>query len=423
MTLEERVKKFPFVSYGKSIMGYIVDCAFVLVFTLICFFSFASPIYVAMGGQQAFTQGSSFLIDSGLVYEGDSGFMTYATVEADSKDDSGEHTYGYKTLEDKVWNYYTGFIASDDRTSFDDVEEKTFANMAAWTLKNVYGLSEEKNDNSFYVPQVIGGVYNYASKPVLKDEIKAKVALSDATTLEDLLAFYSASDGTGAYIDAYSHLMSQPYFTDVQNKLDEIQYVAYAPFGGFAVLVFFLLIPLLNKDGKTLGKMIIGTAVIDKRRKHPKKWQILVHYGVIVCWWAFLLLVHSYIWAIFAIFLSIMDYLVRIINKNGQSLHDIMAQTVVIDARHTDWEHTDYQGGEEVLSAAEERKNKKQTWEEKYANKASYEKKEEADEDYGLLNMETVEKKRKAKDSISSFDEFEKETGNKNGEKEKKEGK
>jgi len=366
-----------------------------------------------MNGQEAYNQGKTLMLDSKLVYLTDNGFMTYSNIDSISEDEQGNKTYGYKTLEDKVWFYYTDFLVNDERCEFTAVTEKTEDNMATWVLQYLYGISSTENTSDYYEAATVEGVSSYTSRPVLKASVQEKVDNEDTAVLSSLLKYYSSSDGTGIYLKAYSNLSTQPYFVKVQNTLDEIQYIAYAPFAGAGVIIFFVIIPLCTKDGKTIGKLALGLSVIDKDRKKAKKWQILIHYLVIVCWWTIILTVHSYIWMVFGIFLSIIDYMVRIINRNGQSLHDILAQTIVITSRGTEWERFNYKGGEEIMNKELDSKNNpsNQSWEDKYVKKSiskSDDKEDTSDveEDTGVLNMDIINKRRDDIKKVTSFDDY-----------------
>ncbi len=94
-----------------------------------------------------------------------------------------------------------------------------------------------------------------------------------------------------------------------------------------AVTILYLILPLILKKGQTLGKKMMGVKVVNKKDGSPVNFVT-----VIIRFFAF---------AVIEFFLSItlnifylpiiISLVIMIVNKQGQSLHDLLARTVVVD--------------------------------------------------------------------------------------------
>ena len=90
------------------------------------------------------------------------------------------------------------------------------------------------------------------------------------------------------------------------------------------VLVIYLLIPLLNKDGTTIGKKMLQMRVIDsKTGKNASKFQLLIRFT----FFALINVVLGYFTYSISIFISI---LMMFFNKQRQTIHDVVSSTMIV---------------------------------------------------------------------------------------------
>ncbi|MFA6755561.1 MAG: RDD family protein [Bacilli bacterium] len=391
-------KKTKPVGFGKSIMAYIIDMALTIIGICLIFAAVSSPIYQANNGSTTYNNGSSFLLDSQLVYKNDDGFKTYGQIEATYEED-GITKYGYQTLEEKVWYYYTTFLLEDSRTEFNELTvEHTKENATTWVLANLYGISDGTNTSDYYDPALVDGKYSYTTRPVLKDKYQTLVDNKDETTLSSLLTYFANDDGGGLYFIAFNHMSDQTYYINCQEQLDKIQYLALLPAYLIAPLLFFIIIPLLVPNGKTIGKLIFGLAVTTNKFTKAKKWQIFVHYLLVYFWWLFLLMPNMTIGIILAVFFMVMDYLFRIIRQDKKCIHDLLAKTVVIDSRkykifNTEEEYNTYLKGVNYTADDD-----KKSWEDKYSKKINNDDKSQ-DASSLVIDIDTLKKHKEEKDN------------------------
>lgn len=380
-------KVYP-AGFGKSLAAYLLDAAITIICIVIGYFA-SSPICIShFNVAQAKIEGKAFYEDSHLVYfDANEGVRSYYGLST-TTNENGEHYYAI--LEEAIWHYYVEFLATDERCSFSSIgEERSVEAAATYVYKEIYKIDKEGNGNEYYVPsKTSDGSYSFTSRPVLRDGYKKAIDEGDETVEKTLLNAYIDQE-SGYYVTPFNDLTSkQPYLLERINKINDAQRFALLPSGILFPTVFFFLIPLINKEGKTIGKMILSLKVASIDPAPLKLWQKFVHYGVILAYWLLILASGVWIVMILAIFASIIDYLVRILNHDMRSLHDLLARTVVIDTKRS----------EKVDVVENEPVNK--SWEDTYIHKSS-EAKKEAEEDerlYDILDLSTMKEAEEKKE-------------------------
>ncbi len=380
-------KVYP-AGFGKSIAAYLLDAAITIICIVIGYFS-ASPICIEhfeVGKAKA--EGRSFYEDSHLVYfDENEGVRSYYGLTS-LTDGSGEHYYAI--LEEAIWHYYVEFLALDERCDFSSVAESKSVDAAEkYVYEKIYGIDEKGDGNAYYLPKKNeDGSYSFSSRPVLKDGYKSAIDSGDGEIEKKILEAYINTE-SGYYLTPFDNLTNgQGYLAERINRINDAQRFALLPSAILFPVVFFFLIPLINKDGKTIGKMIFSLRLSSRDLPPLRFWQKFVHYGVILSYWLLILVSGVWIVMILAIFASIIDYLVRIINRSLLSLHDLLAHTVVIDTKKSE------------RIEEEETSTPNKSWEDNYIHKAS-EGKKEAEEDerlYEILDMKTMEEAEEKKE-------------------------
>ena len=93
--------------------------------------------------------------------------------------------------------------------------------------------------------------------------------------------------------------------------------------------VLYLIIPLIDKDGLTLGKKLCGIMLFDERRQtKARKWQIVYRFVLIVLAGAAL-----YPWTGIYTFLlyPVLRFIVLILNRKNKTLCDLLTSTMLIE--------------------------------------------------------------------------------------------
>ena len=93
--------------------------------------------------------------------------------------------------------------------------------------------------------------------------------------------------------------------------------------------VLYLIIPLIDKDGLTLGKKLCGIMLFDERRQtKARKWQIVYRFVLNVLAGAAL-----YPWTGIYTFLlyPVLRFIVLILNRKNKTLCDLLTSTMLIE--------------------------------------------------------------------------------------------
>jgi len=332
-------------SYMRASFAFLIDSAIAIGFMFLVYFLVGEKLMLpGLGYQKEVDAYCQYSADSGLaslVYKSDGvtidavNTYQYKTVETLP---GGTSENGYHLYEKIVWDYYTAFLPSHG----DDV--KGVSASAYYTpefvTKSIYGLTDDGKGNDYYVPAPDGvGGNNFALQPVLNSHYQALV---DAGNLEDglrpLLYSFRSSDGSaGLYIDAIVNLKSQTSYSTPIASCNRIRYLATIPAILGPSLIFFFIIPLAVPNGRTLGKLMLGLAVLGDDGYKAHKINIVLHYFIIMLVYEVLLLPDQIIgFPLFAL-LFIIDYVVLILSKKHQSLHDMLSKSVVVDAKASVW--------------------------------------------------------------------------------------
>lgn len=326
-------------SYGKTTIAYLLDAVCTIAMIFLLYYAFGSTVLLpAQNYQATYDEYIAFMNDSGLTKGDASGtLLTYDETIQDGKP-------GWQYYQEAVLRYYKVFVPGDsgavfyeeDKVSKDENGSYSAESINLFLLKNVYLLNEDgsqasENSDPYFV-------LDETSEDPYDVKLSENYDNADPLTLTKLKTFFANSeDRSGAYFKAVTHFTSQPHFKELQSSIGLKRYIAYLPSFILSPLIFFFLIPVCAKDGRTLGKLVAKTAVIGSNGYKAKKRNIILHYAILTVVWG-LLLIPNTIFGIMAMaILLLVDYLALILSKNHASLHDKIARTLVINAKESNW--------------------------------------------------------------------------------------
>ena len=390
------IEKICPAGFAKSIFAYIIDAAIIIICIFVGYLSCSDYFIKKYDVVNAKIEGRQFYEDSHLVFFDENNAVRSYLNLSDVSDENGNPYY--EILAEKVWYYYVEFLPTDSRCDFSEIAETKSVEAAKdYVYKNIYGINNDGSGNKYLEPSKNSeGTFDFSSAPILKDSYLDGVQNKDNTVLVELLDAFNNSE-TGYYTKAFNNLTNnQEYLTARINQINNAQFYALLPSFLVFPTVFIFIIPLINKKGRTLGKMMFKLELVSSVDNKPTLlWQRFVHYGILLAYWLLILVSRVWIIMILGIFASIIDYMVRILNRKFQSLHDIIAHTIVIDTKKTEYKVLI---NDEVVTDEEDQN---QSWEDAYIHKASKAKKE-AEEDerlYKILDMSTIEESDKVKEN------------------------
>ncbi len=391
-------------SLSKNILSFLIDLGFTVLLMVGLYYSVGVPAILGSSDYAAMeTSVNQTIRDAKLTQEVNGTFKAY--VFQDDTTTTPEN-YAFKKYTDLIWNYFTIEIPGNPNLTADvtftqnsvttqGYKGEAKANDEAyckWIYATFFGY-QEASETKYFVPSVEN---DFTSKPTADD--------AQHTLLASMM--YDTTAGKGFYPLALRHLQNQPYLLNCQSKMRADSYVATLPSFIAPALVFFFILPLCLPNGKTLGKLFLGVAVISFDGYRAKRIQIVVRQFTITLCWLLLALPWSVATYPLALLLMLIGFMSKVMSKKSQALHDIFAGTLSVDAKKSIWFASEE---DEQLYKAQNPESpfaRAERAEEKEAESAKISASIEAEE--RILDLSTIDKRRAEARAITSFDEFEK---------------
>ena len=346
-----KMSKYEPASLAKRVFAGIMDAAVMLfIFFLLAAWALTPIADVAMHRVNKVDQGYTYQFASHLfVLETKNEAGEYETVEV--KDSNGKvRSYNISAIYrsentapsfylKRIYYYYHNFKTNTDieypASKYTDYYKDCFYSPLynekidgtlpkdlytdAWFSKNVL---EIESKNTYF--KLDTSKENYLDSIVLKDETKKAEAVS----------FLQQK----AY-DAFNDCATSSYYVDLYNDIRWTDFFIYTVAFALSYSIFFITIPLIFKDGATLGKKTMKIAVISYDGYTAKKRQILFREFL-------LLLVMELLGVVFGIGLTslaimsagvVVLFLLTLVSKVKRSPFDFAAYTIVVDSVHSTW--------------------------------------------------------------------------------------
>lgn len=234
-------------------------------------------------------------------------FTTYQTASYLYAEDesSGQVLFvANEAIPDAIYQYYSEF--KNGKVYLEETEPFVFSN--EWYNETILKINEE---GTFF--ELVEG-----------DTTVRAVERSNLSEDEQglLATFY-----TNAFNDALADLATyEPYVTLAQ-QINQFFLEILAIAASISVIIFYFLVPLLLKEGRTLGKLALGLSVVNKDGYYLAWWQHLLR---------FMAFTATLVLGIYTILGSILiSYTFMIFTKNYRSLHDFVAMTRVVDRKQS----------------------------------------------------------------------------------------
>lgn len=394
--------------YWRAIGAFSIDLALTIVAIVLLYVSIGNTlIYKAVDYAGDIAKMDAFMEGTALVNI--KAPKSYGYL--DFQDKEGE-VPAYQKYIDRVWNYFTvlcadpnsGYDINPPMTSFDNEHdfvpftgEKTVENIGKWVYDHYF------TSNLWKAPVKEG-----TQDP---DYSKAPIPAEDPTGREAKLktAMYDVSTTTpkGTYVFTVSHILAQNKYA-VLAKTERLHgWFAWMPWFAVAPVIFFFVIPVASRNGRTIGKRIVGTAVLGSDGYTAKKLNIVLHYFFPTIYWFILMLPYQGITFPLFVLLLLVEYMTLVMTHNHQSIHDKIAQTIVVNAKQSTW-FASREDEEEYLKShpnsyvAKLRRDEEWESNPRYAATTAAIAAQDA-----IVDSTTIGRARKEAEAISSFDEFE----------------
>lgn len=234
--------------------------------------------------------------------------------------------------------YLTGDVSKVELPSIETTNVNDYVSPDAQTLINgklpseiytnryfsvyVLGLSPEGETNvsPYYEYPKIGTETDYDGIPVIKEGVDQTAVLKNLREL--------------AY-NATRTFFKDEYISSRQSQIKSIQLWSQIPVYVFVVGIFYVLVPLLMRNGETLGKKSLSLGIVSSNGYRTKKRQILFRSLVFVVEISFSLFIVGYGLTSFATLAvgCVLMMAFAVFTKKNQAPHDMAAMTMEVDMK------------------------------------------------------------------------------------------
>ena len=188
-----------------------------------------------------------------------------------------------------------------------------------WFSKNILDL---ENPASYF--QIDSSNLDYVSS----------ISVKEGVSNEDAISYLK-----NRVYDANAEFYYSSYISDLHVQKVRIQYfIFFVPFV-ISFAIFYILVPMLTKDGQTLGKLSMHLAVISNDGYAAKKRQILFREALLLIYISICgVVVGIGITSLAIMALGVLlAFIGTLIPKNKRSIFDYAAYTLVVDSIRSTW--------------------------------------------------------------------------------------
>ena len=233
----------------------------------------------------------------------------------------------YKEDHDVYW-YNVFILGLDDELHLYSQEQLSTIKNPSKNGKTIWEYRIENNQKTYQKPAIpVESLYNGSDRSKGLSETGKRVTLN----------FYYNPDQPNCYYNAADDLYHRPFYLSLveayEKRATVYPLILAVP---TSALVFYLLFPLVFRDGQTLGKKIMRLAVIRQDGYSSTRPQILLRQlpAILMVTIVFIFMPFTIAAAISLGFL-ILSYVLAIFTKDNRAAHDYIAYTRVVDDKES----------------------------------------------------------------------------------------
>lgn len=369
----EEKEEIHFPKTSTRILAQLADFAITLLVSIILSTMAVQPMLGFIGYYQSAVNYQGELLDIAI----DSHLIQYKGVTYDSTSAADYTSATALTLDESYVLFRDAYLdpakVINDKGTYNDnilYYYVTYSeNTIAWLNQNILKLPatiDGANTNVFFEydsgsadPLNSLSTLKASKKVLLAQFVSGEVNDASSTANNDFIAYYktlltnaqedlSKSEPYASILPLYQEAYSKTAWTSTIS--------AFITFG-VVFLVFYLLIPLLSKEKKTIGKRVMKLATINEDGSKIKWHQILFRALILMVTLSFgVVITPFFTWSFYSLslpFISFGDfsltlgtlyifsgifivgtYVCMIATKKHQALHDLICKTVVIDTSY-----------------------------------------------------------------------------------------
>ena len=257
-------------------------------------------------------------------------------------------------------NIDTNYEASLDKDDYIKVKgvsylPKEYYNVQFFNEK-ILKINEQKEDQQFFKYQQTDGHDDDSKIAVLDEAYIEEVTSGGVTTkkvkgVNELVKLFN-----NIYNDAIKVFYAQKSIVKATNDINQINSILMLVSTLPSFLIFFILLPLLDPFGRTIGKRLFAIAVVSDKGYLVKKWQLLLRSIPILGATIYVCLINSlYFQFLLPLLLVLISAGIAIFSPRRRALHDLMAATTAIKADKSTIIYPDEEHYEKALAIMKER--------------------------------------------------------------------
>lgn len=304
-------------SIPKRIEAFLLDLLFVVLLGIVAYFPFSVAVNANPGFTEVISQYEELFDESKLYTTDESGNYILFT--------SSKEELNYADYSSKIYYYYTTYLKESVSSEDANLYTTYWFNVHVLHLDDVLEIytDDVSYDETYFTYQ------NDKNKMALILSTTSFATSYNETlsseTKTNLLTFFKAR-----YEEAVETFNDLDTVKDLYNK--SIIYSFIAPIAGLSLslLILCLLVPLINQDGKTIGKMILKMVVLTKDGYTLPRYKTLIRFLV-------LYFVEIGLSILTLGGMMLISYTMMNFAKKHRCLHDFIAGSCVANAKKSTW--------------------------------------------------------------------------------------
>ena len=195
-------------------------------------------------------------------------------------------------------------------------------------------VPEGKNPNDYRSPE-----YNVLIKDNNGNDVLPKDYYTEAWFASFIEGKTTVKDYRNLSYDSVKNLRESKYFSDLNGKISGCQLFIILPPYFISFSIFYLLVPLLFRNGETFGKKVMHLGLATKDGFEVKKRQIVFRQLLLLAWISlFTFVVGIGLTSLAILGVGVVIYLIAtVISKTKRSPIDYAAYTYMIDTSKSVW--------------------------------------------------------------------------------------
>ena len=266
---------------------------------------------------------------------------------------------------ENIDDHYEASLNKDDYIKVDGISylPKDYYNVQFFNEK-VLQIKEQKEGQEFFKYQQTDGHDDETKIAVLDEAYIEETTVNEVTTKKIKSASGLIKLFNNIYDEAIKVFYAQAAIKKASNDITQINIILMLASTMPSFLILFVLIPLLDSFGRTLGKRFFSIVVVSDKGYLVKKWQILLRNVPIFAATIYVCLINNlYFQFLLPFLLVLISAGFAVFNARHRALHDFMAATTAIKADksviiYPDEEH--YQKALAIMKEREEALNGRQ---------------------------------------------------------------